>query len=92
MANTQGIKAGRAYVELGVGDKLTAGMKRAQAVYAGGAQGSWAKPGDGSFCFDTRDGILRFYNRRRWRLVAPAAPGAFVPEAYGLRAMTLFFA
>ena len=31
MANTQGIKAGRAYVELGVGDKLTAGLKRAQA-------------------------------------------------------------
>jgi len=31
MANTTGIKAGRAYVELGVGDKLTAGLKRAQA-------------------------------------------------------------
>ena len=31
MANTRGIKAGRAYVELGVGDKLTAGLKRAQA-------------------------------------------------------------
>ncbi len=30
MANTRGIKAGRAYVELGVGDKLTAGLKRAQ--------------------------------------------------------------
>ena len=31
MANTQGIKAGRAYIELGVGDKLTSGLKRAQA-------------------------------------------------------------
>jgi len=31
VANTTGIKAGRAYVELGVGDKLTAGLKRAQA-------------------------------------------------------------
>ena len=31
MANTRGIKAGRAYIELGVGDKLTAGLKRAQA-------------------------------------------------------------
>jgi len=31
MANTQGIRAGRAYIELGVGDKLTAGLKRAQA-------------------------------------------------------------
>lgn len=31
MANTTGIKAGRAYVELGVGDKLTAGLKRARA-------------------------------------------------------------
>ena len=31
MANTSGIKAGRAYVELGVGDKLTAGLNRAQA-------------------------------------------------------------
>ena len=30
MANTSGIKAGRAYVELGVSDKLTAGLKRAQ--------------------------------------------------------------
>ena len=31
MADTSGIKAGRAYVELGVGDKLTAGLKHAQA-------------------------------------------------------------
>jgi len=31
VANTTGIKAGRAYVELGVGDKLTAGLRRAQA-------------------------------------------------------------
>jgi len=30
MANTQGIRAGRAFVELGVSDKLTAGLKRAQ--------------------------------------------------------------
>jgi len=30
MASTQGIRAGRAYVELGVSDKLTAGLKRAQ--------------------------------------------------------------
>jgi len=30
VANTQGIRAGRAYVELGVGDKLSAGLKRAQ--------------------------------------------------------------
>ena len=30
MANTQGIKAGRAYVEIGIGDKLSAGLKRAQ--------------------------------------------------------------
>jgi len=30
MAGAQGIRAGRAYVELGVGDKLTAGLKRAQ--------------------------------------------------------------
>ena len=30
MANAQGIRAGRAYVELGVSDKLTAGLRRAQ--------------------------------------------------------------
>tara|TARA_R110002111_G_scaffold244674_1_gene306927 strand:+ start:13081 stop:15165 length:2085 start_codon:yes stop_codon:yes gene_type:complete len=30
MANTSGIRAGRAYVELGVSDKLTQGLKRAQ--------------------------------------------------------------
>jgi len=30
MAGSQGIRAGRAYVELGVGDKLTAGLKKAQ--------------------------------------------------------------
>ena len=30
MAGAKGIRAGRAYVELGVGDKLTAGLKRAQ--------------------------------------------------------------
>ena len=30
MAGAQGIRAGRAYVELGVGDKLTAGLKSAQ--------------------------------------------------------------
>ena len=30
MAGAQGIRAGRAYVELGVGDKLTAGLKKAQ--------------------------------------------------------------
>lgn len=30
MANTAGIRAGRAFVELGVNDKLTAGLKRAQ--------------------------------------------------------------
>ena len=30
MANTTGIRAGRAFVELGVSDKLTAGLKRAQ--------------------------------------------------------------
>ncbi len=30
MANTQGIRAGRAFIELGVSDKLTAGLKRAQ--------------------------------------------------------------
>lgn len=30
MANTSGIRAGRAFVELGVKDKLTAGLKRAQ--------------------------------------------------------------
>jgi hypothetical protein len=30
VANTQGIRAGRAFVELGVSDKLTAGLKRAQ--------------------------------------------------------------
>jgi len=31
MPSQGGIKAGRAYVELGVGDKLTGGLKRAQA-------------------------------------------------------------
>jgi len=31
LADTRGIKAGRAYVELGVSDKLTAALKRAQA-------------------------------------------------------------
>jgi len=31
MADTSGIKAGRAYIELGVGDKLTSGLKLAQA-------------------------------------------------------------
>jgi len=31
MADTSGIKAGRAYIELGVGDKLTSGLKHAQA-------------------------------------------------------------
>lgn len=31
MADTRGIRAGRAYVELGVSDKLAAGLKRAQA-------------------------------------------------------------
>jgi len=31
MANTKAIKAGQVYIELGVGDKLTAGLKRAQA-------------------------------------------------------------
>lgn len=31
MAKTQGIRAGRAFVELGVSDKLTAGLKRARA-------------------------------------------------------------
>lgn len=31
MANSRGIRAGRAYVELGVSDKLTAGLKAAQA-------------------------------------------------------------
>ena len=43
MANTQGIKAGRAYVELGVGDKLTAGLKRARARLAAFGAGvtSW---------------------------------------------------
>lgn len=30
MAGSKGIRAGRAYVELGVGDKLTAGLKQAQ--------------------------------------------------------------
>lgn len=30
MANTRGIRAGRAYVELGVSDKLSAGLRRAQ--------------------------------------------------------------
>ncbi len=30
MANTSGIRAGRAFVELGVSDKLTAGLRRAQ--------------------------------------------------------------
>lgn len=30
MANTRGIRAGRAYVELGVSDRLTAGLRRAQ--------------------------------------------------------------
>ncbi|HPP28898.1 MAG TPA: hypothetical protein PLV57_20515 [Phycisphaerae bacterium] len=30
MASTQGIRAGRAFVELGVSDKLTAGLRRAQ--------------------------------------------------------------
>ena len=30
MANTKGIRAGRAFVELGVSDKLTAGLRRAQ--------------------------------------------------------------
>lgn len=30
MADTRGIRAGRAYVELGVSDKLTAGLRRAQ--------------------------------------------------------------
>ncbi len=40
---------------------------------AGGAQGTLAKSSDGSFCFDTRDGILRFYNRRRRRLLVRAA-------------------
>ncbi len=30
MANTRGIRAGRAFVELGVNDKLTAGLRRAQ--------------------------------------------------------------
>jgi len=30
MPSSQGIRAGRAYVELGVGDKLTAGLRRAQ--------------------------------------------------------------
>jgi len=30
LANTSGIRAGRAFVELGVSDKLTAGLKRAQ--------------------------------------------------------------
>lgn len=29
MASTRGIKAGRAFVELGVSDKLTAGLKKA---------------------------------------------------------------
>ena len=29
-ANSSGIRAGRAFVELGVSDKLTAGLKRAQ--------------------------------------------------------------
>lgn len=31
MADTRGVRAGRAYVELGTSDKLTAGLKRAQA-------------------------------------------------------------
>src|SRR5690606_24667668 len=30
MANTRGIRAGRAFVELGVSDKLSAGLRRAQ--------------------------------------------------------------
>ena len=30
MANTSGIRAGRAFVELGVSDRLTAGLRRAQ--------------------------------------------------------------
>ncbi len=30
MGATQGIRAGRAFVELGVSDKLTAGLRRAQ--------------------------------------------------------------
>ena len=30
MADTRGIRAGRAFVELGVSDKLTAGLRRAQ--------------------------------------------------------------
>ena len=43
MPSAQGIKAGRAYVELGVGDKLTAGLKRARARLAAFGAGvtSW---------------------------------------------------
>ena len=39
MADTRGIRAGRAFVELGVSDKLTAGLRRAQKqVEAFGAE------------------------------------------------------
>jgi len=41
MANTQGIKAGRAFVEIGISDKLSAGLKRAQqrlAAFGAGAR------------------------------------------------------
>ena len=41
MADTRGIRAGRAFVELGVSDKLTAALKRAQArlsAFGGGVQ------------------------------------------------------
>lgn len=45
MADTRGIKAGRAYVVLGVADKLTAGLKRAQARLRafGVSMTSWGK-------------------------------------------------
>jgi hypothetical protein len=39
MANTEGIRAGRAYVELGIGDKLSAGLKRAQERLKGFGEG-----------------------------------------------------
>ena len=72
MTSTQGIKAGRAYIELGVGDKLTAGLKRAQArprAFGAGVTAWDARAGGQPDSFSLAPGTLQTVERERgWHL------------------------